>query len=300
MRGIKKKNAYLLPALVLLIVACNSKGRSMFRAENNVDFDTVRVSERYHLEGDTSKPFCDIRVEFIYPASSSKINVDTLQRFFVKHMFGTPYDTLTPAQAVDSYVNSFKENYSADAATYRESAKDMMELNELIPGIDLSDSEHAMKDVFYSYYENLSDSVVYNQYGIIAFQVKQSNNKGGATSYNSYRNYVINLNTGNRVTESDLFNAGYDSALQSLIVTSLLDQNNVKTVSELEDLGFFGIQEIVPNKNFLLNEKGIIYTFNKGEYSAYQLDAPQVFIPYGAIRSLLKENTIVHKLAELQ
>lgn len=102
------------------------------------------------------------------------------------------------------------------------------------------------------------------------------------------------------MTESDLFNAGYDSALQSLIVTSLLDQNNVKTVSELEDLGFFGIQEIVPNKNFLLNEKGIIYTFNKGEYSAYQLDAPQVFIPYGAIRSLLKENTIVHKLAELQ
>ena len=28
----------------------------------------------------------------------------------------------------------------------------------------------------------------------------------------------------------------------------------------------------------LLTDKGITYTYNKGEYSAYQLDAPEVFI----------------------
>ena len=71
----------------------------------------------------------------------------------------------------------------------------------------------------------------------------------------------------------------------------------MKSVEELEDLGFFGVQEIVPNRNFLLTEKGITYTYNKGEYSAYQLDAPEVFIPYSAIRSLLRENTPAAKLA---
>ncbi len=75
---------------------------------------------------------------------------------------------------------------------------------------------------------------------------------------------MINLNTGQQVTENEIFNAGYDIALQSLIIASLLDKNNVKTVEELEDLGYFGVLEIVPNKNFLLNDKGIIYTYNKG------------------------------------
>jgi len=286
--------------MVVLFSACNNEGRSRFRAENNIGFDTVSVHERYHLDGDTSKPFCDIRVEFIYPVTAFKFNVDSLQRFFVKHTFGTFYNTLTPPLAADAYVKSFIKNYSADAVTYRETAKDIMELNNLIPGMDISDSEHGVRDTFYSYYENLSDSIVYNQYGLIAFQVKQSNNKDGATSYNSYRNYVISLNSGNQVTESDIFNAGYDSTMQNLIITSLLDQHNVKTISELEELGFFGIQEIIPNRNFLLNDKGIIYTYNKGEYSAYQLEAPQVFIPYAAIRSLLRENTVVYKLAGLQ
>ena len=142
--------------------------------------------------------------------------------------------------------------------------------------------------------------MVYNQYGLIAFQVKQSNNKGGAISYDSYRNYVINVHNGSQVTENDIFNPGYDTALQSLIINSLLEQHGVKTISELEELGFFGVQEIVPNRNFLLNDKGIIYTYNKGEYSAYQIDAPQVFIPYAAILSLLRENSVSEKLAYLQ
>lgn len=300
MERTKKNRFFLLLALAVLLISCNSGGRSKFRAENNIVFDTIKVHERYHLDGDTSKPFCDIRVEFVYPETASRANIDSLQRFFVKNTFGTSYKTLPPALAAADYVQSFIKNYSADAATYKETAKDMMELNALIPGVDISDSEHAAGNTFYSYYESLSDSIVYNQYGLIAFQVKQSNNKGGANSYNSYRNYVINLNNGNQVTESDIFNAGYDSAMQNLIITSLLDQNNVKTIPELEELGFFGIQEIIPNRNFLLNEKGIIYTYNKGEYSAYQLDAPQVFIPYAAIRSLLRENTVIYKLAGLQ
>lgn len=300
MDGLKKISVFLLPVMAWMLISCSNEGRSMFRAENNVSFDTIRVRERHHLDGDTSKPYCDIRLEFVYPVTGSGFNADTLQRFFVEHMFGTSYDSLTPTLAADAYVKSFIENYSADAGTYRETEKDRMEQNALIPGIDISDSEHAVKDIFYSYYETLTDSIVYNQYGLIVFQVKQSDNKDGAISYNSYRNYVLNVHTGSQVTESDIFNAGYDTALQRLIVASLLDQHNVKTVSELEELGFFGIQEIIPNRNFLLNDKGIIYTYNKGEYSAYQLDAPQVFIPYGDIRSLLRENAIVHKLADLQ
>lgn len=285
---------------LLFFISCNQQGgRSTFRTENNIEFDTINLVARHHLDGDTANPYCNISVEFIYPVSSSKMNLDMMQQFFIRNTFGAPYDTLAPSDAVQEYVRNYIENYTTDAGTYRESANEIRELNSLIVGIDVADSEHYTEDFFYSYYEKLSDSIVYNQQGVLAFQVKQSNNKGGAASYDSYRNYVLNLNTGRQVTENDIFNAGYDMALQRIIITSLLDQAKVKSVEELEDLGFFGIREIVPNHNFLLNDKGIIYTYNKGEYSAYQLDAPEVFIPYEAILSLLRENSIAAKLADL-
>lgn len=299
MKGIKVKTIHLLLVFALLFTACNNATRSAFRANNHVDFDTIRVHERYHLDEDSTKPYCDVQVVFIYPVTSSGTNVDTLQRSFVRHTLGTSYQSLMPTHAVNGYVKSFVENYRKDAAAYKESTSDIMELNALLSEEEIADSEHALKEQFYSYYESLSDSVAYNQYGLISFQVKQSNNKGGAISYDSYRNYVINIKNGSQVTENDIFNPGYDTALQSLIITSLLEQHGVKTILELEDLGFFGVQEIVPNRNFLLNDKGIIYTYNKGEYSAYQLDAPQVFIPYASIRSLLRVNSVAYKLANL-
>jgi hypothetical protein len=286
--------------ILLFFISCDRQGKSNTSdAENNIEFDTISLVTRHHLGGDSSNPYCNIGVEFVYPVGNSDTHPDMLQQFFIRSTFGAPYDTLSPPDAVNVYVRNYIENYTADAKTYRDNAQEIELLNRQLSGIDVSDSEHYTEDYFYSYYENLSVSIVYNRYGVLAFQVKQSNNKGGADSYDLFRNYVLNLQTGLQVMEGDIFDAGYDTALQRLIITSLLDQSKVKSVDELEDLGFFGVQEIVPNHNFLLNEKGIVYTYNKGEYSAYQLDAPQVFIPYDVIRSLLKENSVASKLADL-
>lgn len=281
------------------LISCKNDGRSMFKADNGVEFDTLVTTERHYLDGDTLKPYCDIHVRFVYPVDSRKISVDTLQGVFVKSVFGTSYDEFSPSVAVRKYVQNYIENYKNDAATYRENVHSADQMNRTIYGMGLNNDESPVQNIFYSYYETLSDSIVYNRYDILSFQVKQSNNKGGVAAYNSYRNYVIHLKTGTLITENDIFNAGYDTVLQSFFVASLLEQNGVKTIRDLEDLGFFGVQEMVPNKNFLINDKGVLYTFNKGEYSAYQLQAPEIFIPYDAIRSLLRPNTVVSKLADL-
>lgn len=292
----------LLPLCSLLLVAacfitsCGERGRSSSRATNSLTLDTILVESRQHLDGDTASPYCDIRLEFIYPVSSQETNLDTLQQYFVTAFFGQAYEGLDPASAVETYVKNYVENYIHDAAIYRKNATLPGELVEEIHGHD--QNGNTLSDSFYSYYESISDTIIYNRHGLISFQVRQSNNKGGAASYQLYRNHVFNLKQGAPVIESDLFKAGYDTALRNLIIASLLEQNGVKRVEELEELGFFGIHEIVPNKNFLLNDEGIIYTFNKGEYSAYQLDAPEIMIPYGSIRSLLREQSVASKLAD--
>ncbi len=290
----------ILLLISIALLSCNDVERSGIKTENDIELDTISVNRRYHLDDDSTKPYCDIRINFIYPTKSLDTSLDTLQQIFVSNMFGQSFDNLDPSEAVEAYINNYIENYSHDANIYSETTFNIEELNALMMGIEVHDEEYEMDDIFYSYYENLSDSITFNQYGILAFQIKQSNSKGEADSYYiSYSNYVINLNTGKQIAENEIFNAGYDKALQNLIINSLLEQNQVKSIEELEELGFFGINEILPNTNFLLNDKGIIYTYNKGEYSAYQLTAPQVFIPYSSIRSLLRDDTIVSKLADL-
>lgn len=292
---------FILVLLIsIVIISCNDRGASKFRVVNDIEFDTIRTAKRHHIEGDSKNPYCDIRIEFVYPKTNKQTELKNIQQFFVKSMFGSSFEEMEPEQAVDAYVSNYFENYSKDADTYRGTVTDMNELNTLIPGIDLHDSEHVMNDTFYSYFESLSDSITFNQYDIISFQVKQSNSKGEPNSfYVSYSNYVLNLNTENQILEGDIFIAGYDYAMQNIIITALIEQNEVETLEDLEDIGYFGVREIVPNKNFLIDDKGITYTFNKGEYSAYQIDAPEVFIPYNVIRQLLRENTIISKLANL-
>lgn len=293
-------NFILILLISIVIISCNNKEASKFRVENDIEFDTIRTAKRHHIEGDSKNPYCDIRIEFVYPKTSKETELKTIQQFFVKSIFGGSFEELEPEHAIEAYVSNYFKNYSKDADTYRGTVTDMNELNALIPGIDIHDSEHVMSDMFYSYFESLSDSITFNQYDIISFQVKQSNSKGEPNSfYVSYRNYVLYLNTGNQILEGDIFIGGYDYAMQNIIITTLIEQNDVETLEDLEDIGYFGVREIVPNKNFLINDKGITYTFNKGEYSAYQLDAPEVFIPFNIIRPLLRENTIISKLANL-
>ena len=290
----------LLLATTCLVSSCGQGGGGISHATNKLTLDTILVDSRHHLEGDTTKPYCDIHVSFVYPIESQIANLDSLQHFFVSTLFGPAYEDLTPADAVEAYIKSYVDNYNRDAVIYRETTGNSGVPYSLLPEHNHEGNGDADSDRFYSYYENISNSIVYNRNELISLQVKQSNNKGGAASYQLFRNHVYNLRKGSPVPESDLFNAGYDTALRQIIIASLLEQNRVKSIDELEELGFFGIQEILPNKNFLLNEEGIIYTFNKGEYSAYQLEAPEILIPYGAIRSLLRENSIASKLANLK
>ena len=283
-----------------LFMACDPSQREKTSKENNMAFDTIEVKKQYFLDDNPQNPSCNISLFFVFPSDSDKASQKEIQRIFVKGVFGMTYDSLSPSMSASEYVRNYMDNYKLDAKIYREHTSHVGKTNDgVIHHENEHDEEEVLPKIFYSYYETLSDSIIYNRDNILSFQVKQSNNKGGAMSYNSYRNYVINLKTATLITENDIFNPGYDMALRNIFINSLLNQNDVKTVAELEDLGYFGIEEIIPNKNFFVDDKGITYTFNKGEYSAYQLSAPVVFIPYSDIRSLLRTNTLVSKIAGL-
>lgn len=297
-----KKNRYILAVVasfLLLFTSCVTDSKSFTLTENEVEFDTLIVEKKQYLHNDTANSFCELIVHFVYPINSSEANLERMQQHFIFNTFGQIYDNLAPEEAAKQYLKDFLKNYEADARVFQKELQGIESNSDLIS--QTFDSQHANEfkaSEFYSYHEALACKVHFNKNNLLSFQVYRTNNKGGSATYSAYNNYVINLLTGDLITENDLFVAGYDVALQQLFASKLLQANSVNTVYELEELGYFGIDEIMPNRNFLINEEGITYIFNKGEYSAYLLDAPEIFIPYTDVMMLLRENTLVSKLAE--
>ena len=299
-----KRNTIKFIAVALfciVAVGCNNVGKSMFSKDNQVIFDTLMVDMKHHLRNDTNNPSCELNVEFVYPIQSSKQDdLVRLQQLFVRGTFGRLYEDLSPEDALNQYVTNFIKNYETDARVFHEELVDLENHPTLIPqNFDEEHENELQSNEFYTYNESLINKVHFNESNVLSFQVFQSNNKGGAATYSSYNNFSINLKTGSLITENDILVPGYDVALQQLFANSLMLENEVKSISELEDLGYFGIQEIMPNRNFLIDDKGITYTFNKGEYSAYPLSAPMIFISFNDLRLVLKPNTVVSKLAGL-
>jgi hypothetical protein len=289
---------FLIP--VFIFSACNTK-KSNIPQDNDVVFDTLYLSQQMFLDNDPSKSSCNLEIRLVYPIASKKMNIDTLTNLWTSCIFGQSNTGISLQQAAKSYIDTYFQRYRQDAENFRENRFDKDPLSALTDSSYFTSEEEAdePRREFYSYYETLTDTVTYNQNDLISLQVRRVSNKGGSESYETFRNFVIDLKTGNILSEKDIFIEGYEPQLRRIIINKLLKQNGVNDISELEQLGYFGVNEIVPNRNFLIDAKGITFIFNKGEYSAYLISAPVIFIPYEEIRHLLRENTTVWKLAEI-
>jgi hypothetical protein len=60
--------------------------------------------------------------------------------------------------------------------------------------------------------------------------------------------------------------------------------------------GFFTIDDIVPNENFWLSEKGIHYSYNQYEIAPYAMGVIDVTVPYSELTDILLPESIVAKL----
>lgn len=282
------KGIPLIFIIASMLFSCNKRSQSI---ENAIKFDSITVTKVYNLNNDSTQPSCNLKISFVYPTSyNNKTILANVQSLFLYCILGDNYKDLDPKEAISKYSENYIKNYTEDAAIFfRDKDVDRGDPEDKTPS----------DDNYFSYYESLTNSIKFNKGDIIAFQVHQNNYKGGGTSFQQYVNYNIDLKTGKIITEEDIFLPDYEKTLNTLFQEKLKAANKVKSINELEDIGYFGIDEIAPNNNMLIQEDGILYTFNKGEYSVLQLDEINIFIPYGEIISILKANSPISTFSQL-
>ena len=245
--------------------------------ENDITFDSIQIEKVVPLINGTTTPNCQIDINFKYPTNTSNKNdLKLLQKYYILSYFGEAYQSFSPEEAITSYVDNYVKNYKSMAEDFQKELKHV--------SADMSAAN------WYSYYLLSENNLIYNAKGIISFNVETEYYTGGAHPLHTYTNHAFSLKEKKQIEEKDLFMDDYQNELAKIIVDKLVQQNKLSKPAELENIGFFSVDEIVPNGNFLANENGLLYSYAEYEIAPYVLGQINVLLPYDEIRHLFKDN----------
>ena len=227
--------------------------------DNDVTFDSISVDKTYHLLENPENPNCNLQINFTYPAKyDNKDILKKIQQQFVYSYFGDGYENLSPEEATAKYTEDYLNNYKDLEDEYK---------------AEVAKADETPVGAWFSYFEMSSDDMAYNKNDILSYTVNFENYTGGAHGAHSFTNHVIDMKTGNLIKEDDIFIEGFQEDLAQILIDRIAKQNTVGNPKELENIGFFSIDEIFPNGNFLIDDNGITYTFNEYEIAAYVVGA---------------------------
>ncbi len=277
---------FSLPILFFIsLIACDGCKKTTNVQENNITFDSIQHAEIYHLFNDTTKPHCNLQIKFVYPADcADKKTLKSLQSIFVSAYFGSSFAGNTPEEALkayrDQYIGQYVESYKEYEDESRTSDYDADE-----------DESHGT----FNFYEMSRDSILFNKNNILSFSVYFEDYAGGAHGSHRLNGYVVDLGSGKLISESDIFCEECPDKIADMIVKKIIKQNNLSRPEELENVGYSDIDKMVPNGNFLADDKGITYIFNEYEIAPYFMGVTEVFLPYNEIEIFMNKKSPLAK-----
>jgi len=280
---LKKACTFILTLSVffsLLSISCTKKTKSN---DNEVIFDSIQVNKTQSVNYKGRKLKCNLHVVFTYPIQCKKtFLLDSLQKIFIGKFFPSQYVNLSPKDA----VNNFSTQYIKDFQSIK--------LDSFFDNDDMLEDEND-----FIYEMDLEDEILYNKDDFISFVVKNTNYEGGAHGFNSIYGYVIDLNTGKILSDEDITGDDYKKNVSSLLVQKIAAAKGLNDVSQLESIGYNAIEDIAPNGNFTISDKGITYYFNESEIAASFIGTTEVFIPYNEVKNYIIDGSPISELAGL-
>ena len=277
-----KKQSFFIVASMMLVGICVT---SCFKKNDDLKFDKLELKERVYLfpVNDTTKPFANVEIEYNYPSKfKSKKDLARLQQIFNGTFFNNQsYDSLSPKDALNKYLENYTEEYRELGNQYYE---DMGNLEE-------EDSQPS----WYWYQLHKSNEIKFEDASVLSYSVEHADYTGGAHGSLQMLYYIIDLEALTTITEEDIFKPNYHHLLTTKIVDQLMKQYNIDTPEKLLGEGFFDINDIAPNNNFWINNEGVHYVYNQYEIAPYSMGPIEVTIPYEDIKSIIIPESIIGK-----
>lgn len=273
--------------LLLIFVAVVSCTKAQNKRIEIITFDTIVVKEKIKLfpNKPDSVPYATLDIKFVYPiAFGSEEQLQKLQYLFCEEVLGEQYaKALLPESAVNNYVKDYVDmclDYGAEC--YEDNL------------------EYGAEGV--TNYISISNYINYKSETVISFSASTDEYQCGAANSSYFqKNVVVNLKRIEVIREEDIFIAGYEESLGRVVREKLLEYMREEGYDDDEEAKeeFIDFDNISPNGNFLMDNKGLYYTYDPEEIAYRPAGMFEVFIPYSEIADLLNFETLAKLLPNI-
>lgn len=272
---------FILLSITALLFSCSKASKKQGGdGKPAVTVQTQRLSDKSGFtmsNGERCTIVADATID--YPVTiAGGAAVDSLQRLFAAYVLESG-DTLSLQEAMRQVVANSMHQYDfmggpAEAEAVAE--------------------DEGMTTLKYATSTRVTP--VYNKNGIVTFERVDVVKKNDKVTSVTHRYYSFDVNTQTYIDLNRLFRDDAIADVCQLLKDQLLKQNNVTGNEQLNDLGYFNVENITVTRNFYFDENGVTWSYLPNELAVEAVGEPKITIPYGALKDALCDDSIIDRL----
>ena len=214
-----------------------------------------------------------------YPVSTAEGGaVDSLKRLFA------------------AYVLESGDSLSLQDAMRQVVANSMHQYDFMQEPVNKDEADESTELATLKYATSTRITPIYNKNGVVTFERVDVVKKNDKVSSVTHRYYSFDVETQTFIDVNRLFRDDAMADVCQLLKQQLLNQNNVTGNEQLNDLGYFNVENITVTSNFFFDDKGVTWSYLPNELAVEAVGEPRITIPYSDLESFLCENSIIDRL----
>lgn len=277
---IRSFSIVILLFFTLLTFSCGKNGKvKSGDGKPAVTLKTQQLSDKSTFKlsnGERCTIIADASID--YPVATIQgTAVDSLQRLFAAYVLESG-DSLSLQDAMRQVVANSMHQY------------DFMEEQT-------SDDEAAEGDeqATLTYVTSTRITPIYNKNGVVTFERVDVVKKNNTVTSVTHHYYSFDVETQTYIDVNRLFRDDAIADVCQLLKQQLLKQNNATGNEQLNDLGYFNVENITVSRNFFFDDKGVTWSYLPNELAVEAVGEPKITLPYGELKDFLCDDSIIER-----
>ena len=215
-----------------------------------------------------------------YPETTGQgLSVDSLQRLFAAYVLESG-DSLALQEAMRQVVANSMHQY------------DFMQ-----EPVDKNVADEASEDMTtLKYATSTRITPIYNKHGVVTFERVDVVKKNDRVTSITHRYYNFDVESQTFIDVNRLFRDDAVADVCQLLRQQLLQQNNATGNEQLNDLGYFNVENLMVTSNFYFDDHGVTWSYLPNELAVEAIGEPKITISYGELKDALCDDSIIKRL----
>ena len=272
---------FIILSLTALLFSCSKTGKS---------------------SGGDGKPAVTVKSQRLNDSSSFMMSngerctiiADATIDYPVKAEDGTPMDSLQKLFA--AYVLESGDSLSLQDAMRQVVTNSMHQYDFMVEPVSQEELAEDEGMATLKYATSTRVTPMYNKNGVVTFERVDVVKKNDKVTSVTHRYYSFDVKTQTFIDLTRLFREDAVADVCQLLKQQLLTQNNATGNEQLNDLGYFNVENISVTRNFYFDDKGVTWSYLPNELAVEAVGEPKIFIPYGDLTDYLCDDSILERL----